>query len=400
MRVACVCTHYTTVPPVMGGAVQMHIAGIAPYLSRVHDVTVICTRLRNLPDMEEREGVKYVRLPAESEAEYAQRVARWLQREAYDLVHVFNRPAWIVPFAQASPKSRWLLRIHNAMFEPEKLSYREALACLQRVDAIDTVSDYMARTITRRFPHVAAKIRTIYTGVDTDRFQPVWSSRARDMRFLMRNRLGLGSEPVILYVGRLSEVKGADVLIAAMPRILSEVPDAVLVVGSRWFGANERTPYVQRLERQARELGPHVRFTGYMHALEIEQAYAAADVFVCPSRWEEPLARVHFEAMAAGLPVVSSRRGGNPEVVFPGINGWLVDDHENPDAFAEVIIALLKDPQRRRAMGEAGRRMVEARFTWYRAAAETLDVYDRVLWRSAEEPVGKLSGGSPALERG
>src|SRR5690606_38344100 len=99
-------------------------------------------------------------------------------------------------------------------------------------------------------------------------------------------------------------------------------------------------------------------------------------------------------------PVVSCRRGGNPEVVFPGINGWLVDDDENPDAFAEVIIALLKDPQRRRAMGEAGRRMVEARFTWYRAAAETLDVYYRVLWRSAEEPVGKLSGGSPALERG
>ena len=379
MRVACICTHYTTVPPVMGGAVQTHIAGIVPYLSRVHHVTVACTRLRHLPDVEERDGVRYVRLPAVSEAAYARRVTHWLRGEHFDLIHIFNRPAWVVPFSYASPRSKIVLRIHNAMFEPHKLPWEDALACLDRVDAIDTVSDYMARTITARYPHAAPKIRTIYTGVDLVRFAPVWSSRGQDMRFLMRQRLGLGSEPVVLYVGRLSEVKGTDVLIAAMHHIVAEVPDAVLVVvGSRWFGSSERSEYVERLERQAEELGDRVRFTGYIPALEIERAYAAADVFVCPSRWEEPLARVHFEAMAAGLPIVSSRRGGNPEVVFPGVNGWLVDDCENPVAFAEAVIGLLKDPARRRQMGEAGRQMVEARFTWYRAAAETLDVYDRV----------------------
>ena len=379
MRVACICTHYSTVPPVKGGAVQTHIAGIVPYLSRVHDVAVACTQLRHLPDVEETEGVRYVRLPAESEEAYAGRVAQWLRREQFDLIHVFNRPAWIVPFSEASPGSKMLLRIHNAMFEPRKLPHDKALACLERVAAIDTVSDYMGETITARFPHAAGKLRTIYTGVDVDRFAPVWSPRGQDMRFLMRERLGLGSEPVILYVGRLSEVKGIDVLIAAMPHILAEVPDAVLVVvGSRWFGATERTAYTERLERLADGLGDHVRFTGYIPALEIERAYAVADVFVCPSRWEEPLARVHFEAMAAGLPIVSTRRGGNAEVVFPGVNGWLVNDYEDPNAFAEIIIALLKDPAKRRQLGEIGRKMAEARFTWYRAAAETLDVYDRV----------------------
>ena len=98
-----------------------------------------------------------------------------------------------------------------------------------------------------------------------------------------------------------------------------------------------------------------------------------SDIFVCSSQWQEPLARVHYEAMAAGLPIITSNRGGNPEVIEEGKNGYIVNDFENPDAYAEKIINLLNNENKRKQMGKYGRSKVEKEFGWNRVAMDLIE---------------------------
>lgn len=395
MRLALVCTEFTTVPPIKGGAVQTHIAGILPYVSKVHETTVICTEDEDLPVNEVRDGVRYLRLPVPSPEVYLNHVVAVIARERFDLIHLFNRPAWVQPVAEASPRSRIVLRMHNDMFASSKIAPNEATAAIRRLGAIDTVSDWMTRRIADLYPAARPKLRTLYTGVDLARFQPPWTPEGEALRTRTRAELGLGTAPVILFVGRLSNTKGPDILLEAMPMVLETFPRAILlIVGSRWFGATEQTDYSAYLETLAKPLGDRVRFTGYLPAMEIERAFAAADLFVCPSQWEEPLARVQLEAMAAGLPIVTTPRGGNPEAVYDGVNGQIVRDYQDPEAYAGIITDLLADPEHRRRLGENGRRIAEGRFHWPRVAGEVLEMYDRVTYLGG---LSSLAGRRPRL---
>jgi spore coat protein SA len=88
---------------------------------------------------------------------------------------------------------------------------------------------------------------------------------------------------------------------------------------------------------------------------------------------------VHYEAMAAGLPIITSNRGGNPEVIEEGKNGYIVNDFENPDAYAEKIINLLNNENKRKQIGKYGRAKVEKEFNWNRVATDLMKVYGEVL---------------------
>ncbi len=383
MRIAHVCTENLPVPPIKGGAVQTHIAGILPFVRQLHSVTVFSISDPDLPETEIRNGVRYIRVPAPDRDTYLENLQKAMAREDFDLVHVFNRPTWIRPLAQVVPRAKFVLRIHNAMFEPNKIEPEEAQVVLHRLAAIDTVSDFMADKISALYPKARKITRTIYSGVDLQRFGSVWTESGRVLGQELRERLQLGERPVVLFVGRLSPNKAPHLLISAMKQVLSTIPEAVLlIVGSRWFGRTETNDYIESLVEASKSLGESVRFTGYLPALEIERAFSAGDVFVCTSQWEEPLARVHYEAMAAGLPIITTARGGNPEVVYDGLNGYVVSDYSNPDALAKPIAALLQDRDLRRRLGQQGRKMAECRFGFQQAAAQTLDMYHRAVYRS------------------
>ena len=103
------------------------------------------------------------------------------------------------------------------------------------------------------------------------------------------------------------------------------------------------------------------------------QLYSHARLFVCPSVYE-PFGLINLEAMACGTAVVASRVGGIPEVVVDGETGVLVPPGE-PGALAAAVSALCGDPERAARFGAAGRRRVEAEFSWERIAERTLAVY-------------------------
>ncbi len=380
MRTLMICTEKLPVPPVRGGAIQTYMVSLAPALARYHDVTVLGVSDPDLPDHEMRSGVRFVRVPGGSFPAYQERVIEFLEEEGgrYDLIHLFNRPRMVLPVREMAPGARLILSMHNEMFRPGKIEPGEARAAIKEVERIVTVSDFIGEGIEKLYPEAGEKWLTIYSGVDLDRFAPVWTGTARQVRARLRAEHGLGDGPVILFVGRLSPKKGADILVRAMNEVARHHPNATLVlVGSKWYGEDQISDYVAYVRALADRAPLKVHTTGYVPADEVHHWFAAGDLFVCASQWEEPLARVHYEAMAAGLPIITTNRGGNPEVVQGLGNGYVVDEPENPMGFARPIIRLLDSASLRGEMGRRGRALAEEHFGWDRVIREVRQVWER-----------------------
>ncbi|CAM3994268.1 D-inositol-3-phosphate glycosyltransferase [Geobacillus stearothermophilus ATCC 7953] len=92
---------------------------------------------------------------------------------------------------------------------------------------------------------------------------------------------------------------------------------------------------------------------------------------------QPPLARVHYEAMAAGLPIVTTARGGNPEVILANENGLIVENPENPSDFADKIAQILSNTSLMKRMGEKGRELAVSLYHWERVASELLEVWEQ-----------------------
>ncbi len=181
---------------------------------------------------------------------------------------------------------------------------------------------------------------------------------------------GFPSGRVILTVGRWSakeRYKGLDTLIAAMPRLLQEVPDAHLVA----VGDGDDRP---RLERLARELGleNRVRFLGSMTQAELSACYAHCSVFALPSRGEG-FGLVFLEAMAHGKPVVGGAHGGAPEIIEEGVTGRLVS-YGDVTRLSEILRELLMDEALCQRMGARARERILGEYSFDAFAARFREV--------------------------
>lgn len=377
MKIAFICTDFLTIPPINGGAIQILIDGIAPYISRNHDLTIYCITDPALPDREAVNGVKYIRFPRKN---YTNHVARELSKQQsknqhFDLIHVFNRPQNIHKYKAAMPKSKFIVSCHNDMFNKNIVSDEMGSIAINSVDKIMSISNYIGQTITARFPFAKGKVKTVYSGIDLSRYKPLWKVQSK--RDELRKKVGVNHKKVILFVGRLCKAKGPDILIKAMGQVLKKHHDAVLVmIGSRSFSNRRRDSYVLNLHRLAKSLGNNrVIFTNFIPPREIPSYFLLGDVFVCSSQWEEPLARVHFEAMGAGLPVITTKRGGNAEIIKHNKNGIVIHDYRNPKAFADAISSLLSNPDKALKLAKAGRNFAENNFGFQHVSKRLESLY-------------------------
>jgi UDP-glucose:(heptosyl)LPS alpha-1,3-glucosyltransferase len=212
------------------------------------------------------------------------------------------------------------------------------------------------------YPLPTSRIRVVYNGVDPDRFTPANAAR---FRAATRRTLALRDEDVAaLFVGSNFSRKGLQLLLEATAR-LGAAGDRlrVVVVGGRPSA---------RWDRRVAALGlaEHVRFVGSV--TEPERYYAAADVFVLPTHFD-PFANVTLEAMAAGLPVITTRQNGVSEILESGRNGFVLEDPPTADALADLL-AECRHAARRRVVGQAARETALG-FPWSATTAGTLETY-------------------------
>ncbi|MGJ7034310.1 glycosyltransferase family 4 protein [Anoxybacillus eryuanensis] len=373
MRIAFICTEKLPSPAVKGGAIQLMIDGIAPFFAEKRSLTIFSITDPSLPIYEIRDGIEYVRVPKE---QYEQHIVNELKKRTFDVIHVFNRPANVLFYKQAAPNSRFVTSLHNDMFSPMKMKRDVAERVIAEVDLITTVSAYMKRTVTKRYDVPDDKIQVVYSGVDVTRYTPPWTDEGKQMRTTMRQRFIAEDDDVILFIGRLSETKGVHVLIESMNHVLIHHPKAkLIIVGGKWFSDNRPNEYVRFLHRLAKPYKDRIQFTNYIPSEHIPHIFTMGDVFVCSSQWHEPLARVHYEAMAAGVPIITTNRGGNSEVIEHHKNGLVIDDYASPKAFARAINELLHDKEKALALAYEGRKRAETMFSFANTAEQLERLY-------------------------
>jgi 1,4-alpha-glucan branching enzyme len=266
------------------------------------------------------------------------------------------------PYSRLNPNEKfmvsfnWFLRI----FE-EKM--------LERSNKIIAVSDFTRRELLQYYKVKEDKIRVIHNGVDINKFQPTGDKRKA------KEELGFNPEDTaILSVGRLYARKGLFTLIESMPQVVRRFPRAKFVISGKGQ-SNE----MKKLVAHAQKLGVrgNIVFTGYFPDKKLPRLYQAADVFAF-STFYENLPFAVLEALSTGLPVVTTRVGGIPEMIEDGKNGFLVQPF-NSRELSDRILYFLEHPAAASEMAFHARKIIEERFDWRLIVQKVLEVYDEAL---------------------
>ena len=266
------------------------------------------------------------------------------------------------PYSRLNPNEKfmvsfnWFLRI-----------FEESM--LKRSNRIIAVSDFTRRELLQYYKVKADKIRVIHNGVDTHKFQPASDKRKA------KQELGFNPDDIaVLSVGRLYARKGLFTLIESIPAVVRRFPRAKFIISGKGQ-SNE----MKKLVAHAQKLGvnDNIVFTGYYPDRKLPRLYQAADVFAF-STFYENLPFAVLEALSTGLPVVTTRVGGIPEMIDSGKNGFLVQPF-NAQELSDRILYLLEHPAAASEMALLARKIILERFDWRLIVKKVLAVYDEAL---------------------
>ncbi len=225
------------------------------------------------------------------------------------------------------------------------------------VDSLTYLGDF---TKNAMLPVIAdkSKLVKIAPGIDVDHFVP----SEIDVKLIEKHKLQ--NRRVIVCVGRLVHRKGQDKLIEAMPQVLKEFPDAVLLL----VGEGPIRSMLDKLIRH-HGLEHHVIFTGRIKFEDLAKYIQLGEVFAMPSRDRffglevEGLGIVYLEASACGVPVIVGKSGGAPDAVIQNQTGLIVDGTK-PQEISDAICRLFADKELARQMGRQGREWVVENWRW------------------------------------
>ena len=235
-------------------------------------------------------------------------------------------------------------------------------------DRVLAVSDEVRSYCLRQHGLSPARVETLYSGLD------VADLDAKAMAGDTRRQLGLRDDvPVITTVANIRSVKGIDVLVRAARNICSQFPQAVFLVVGQELEPETMTELWAQVE--SFQLGSNFQFLGPL--LNPFPVLRASNIFCLPSR-SEGFSNALLEAMGCGLPCVATRVGGNAEALTEGKEGYLVPS-EDPDALAERLGRLIRDPGMARRMGQAARETVKTRFSMQAMITRLMNLYDELL---------------------
>lgn len=312
-----------------------------------YDVRVVCLRPQ-VPFLGEFEkaGVRVTVLGMERYFQLRPLIElyRIFRRERPDLVHthLYRDAVYGRPLARLAGVRGVVSTLQNSYVWRSRAQLfldRLTSSCADRVTA---VSDAVKRFAVEREHIPASKLVTIYNAIDHERFRVPPEVRER-----VRGELGLAQDEIAVgSTGALTRQKGFNYLIEAAPLVLKSRPEARFFIG----GEGESEAELVR-QRDAAGLGGRITFLGFRD--DVPALLAAFDIFVLPSIFEGlPVSLV--EAMAAGLPIVTTDVDGNCEAIGDGEAGIAVEPAD-PAALAGALLKLIKDPELRRKMGDRGR---------------------------------------------
>ncbi|HVS78012.1 MAG TPA: glycosyltransferase family 4 protein [Steroidobacteraceae bacterium] len=353
--------------------------------------------------------------------EYFSQIARDLAKSRPDIVHLPQQMQFAGLFKRALPAAKIVIHMHQD--ELAKLDCELLRRDLAAVDAVATVSEFVAAGGRARLPEMAARIHTVGNGVDVRWFRPAAHATHRSERSRRPIRL--------LYVGRIAPEKGVHLLTEAFDRLVREgVSLELTLIGKpgllpydllsrlvagdapaleaigKFYGRSLGTWLTREVlehgrsyrnvlrARLSRAAAARVWLLGMLPQRALVRAYRAADLLVLPSIWQEAYGLPAAEAMACGVPVLATASGGLPELVADGVTGRLVP-RLDVEALTSALRELTADPARLREMGRAARSRAERLLTWSRSAERLEHLYLDLLAAQPEAPRASLAAQYP-----
>lgn len=212
--------------------------------------------------------------------------------------------------------------------------------------------------MTKHFDMPQSRTTFVYNGIDTCEFDN--QATAQTTQSTLPNQITIGT------VGRLSPQKGFDLLLKAMAQVIAACPNSQLHIAGEGPQKDDLHALTKQLHLQS-----HIKWLGMRN--DIPSFLKSIQIFVLPSRYESFSISL-LEAMAAGLPIVTTHVDGAPEAITNQEHGLLVPS-ENPQALADALITLIKDPQKRMQLGQAARQRVQTAFSLTQMVHKTEAVY-------------------------
>src|SRR5262245_48922292 len=390
MRIALVSPYSWT----YGGGVNRHVEALAEqFIARGEHVRVLApwdppgavTRRLHRSDPELREAPDYLVPLGRSIGfgangavsnlgafpEGVVRMRRELKSGSYDVIHVHEPPAPLISWDAATFRGAPVVGTFHAYATKPVPNHIATLLGARRVfnqlSERIAVSEAAAWTGRRWF---GGDYRVIPNGVDVEAAHDGPKAPSDELR--------------LLFVGRAEERKGLPVLLSAFQALIEHVPARLTVVGA--------SPEEVHRTIADPDVEAHVDVLGKVSDAELWSALGEADLLCAPSLAGESFGMVLIEAMASGTPPVASAIAGYNDVVSDGVDGVLVPPAD-PQALGEELLALAHEPERRAALGEAGRERAQ-RYAWSRVADEVAEVYEQ-----ADHPITVPADGLEAAAR-
>ena len=367
MKIAILTSGILPVPAVQGGAVENLIDFYLEYNNahHLHDITIysvnhqktkghpaqksdvnhyryidttsLWAKMRRILYLKRKGGNEYYHYTVEY---FFEQAMKHLRRQSFDAIIIENRPGYTLKL-KTQVQAKLVVHQENDYINTKANHYQEIYDSLT---CIINTSEYITKQVKTVNPQ-DTKSRTVLNGIDTKCFYDAYP--------LPRNEFGLNDNDfVIVFSGRLTKEKGIMELIQAIST-LKGIPNwKLLIVGASAYGRDERPiPFIEKLISVAEPVKDRIIFTGFIDYKQIPSYLKMVDIAVVPSMWEEPFGLTVVEAMAAGLPLITTRSGGIPEIC-EGV-ATIVERDNIVDNLASAILDLYEHPEKRKQMADA-----------------------------------------------
>ena len=275
---------------------------------------------------------------------YFEKVYADLNKRDYDYIILENGAGLAYKLSQRGYKNL-ILHMHNEL-QQSKVKFHQAI--IKSLTKILTVSNYIKERASTLF-HID-KIEKIYNGIDLENYV------RKNNSIISRQQIGFTEEDfVIVYSGRIIKEKGISELIDAILHLQSYPNIKLLVLGCSFYNdVNHEDEFIRSLKKKAKMIEDKIIFTGFIPYKSIPDYLHLADIAVLPSMWEEPFGLTIVEAMAAGLPLITTRSGAIPEIcegaatiidrdyVSNNLPYAILDLYNHPDKCQQMTIASLE----------------------------------------------------------
>ena len=366
MKICLITPQFSPVPAVRGGAVEQLITMLVEENEIEHKMDITCVSVWD----EKAEAIskkmkhtEFIYIPLREEknqldckknderfVNYMEAVYEKIKERTFDYIVICGgNVIGYKEMMQKFPYEKNIVYLHGTALMAQELQevYKYFIV----------VSDYVGNIFKRSNLLTPDRIKVLKNGIDYKSFVQTIS---QEEKRALREKYKIQQDDItIMFCGRTVKEKGIKELLLAFKNMKNRDNCKVVIVGNSNFANEVQTEYDKQLKEIAKEVNDKVIFTGFIPNKELYKIHQIADIAVVPSRFEEAFCLVVVEAMASGLPVITTDSGAIPEIVDDTCAFMIKRDEELIQNMTEKLELLSQDEELRRKMGQNGKKIAE-----------------------------------------